>query len=735
MRIKAFITVILTIAAIAGASSCVFAAPGKISGFLEWRYGEHSADEGGAKVLDASHFTQKYSFLWQKEGRLKNGRLGKYDLSLGYEWSWVDAYEGNHQEVVIDNPLDKILYSGDVTISPGGLPFSFHAYSRDLQSTTFVYSEQGELFDRPDIDYEGGTVTSIRNGTARLTGFTLIAGTKNGHYKGKYRDLLSALPKLLIDYSQIDAKDVKGPEKFDYIDRNLAFVSLNKKNNWFHYRAFTHTDRIDDTQSYQEQTYLLGTIDHTNRRQWINLTNWIKVSSDISYEETANGSVSRGIDERYNLNLFARAERTRWDGSTFTTYQRVRDENSLDKTLFVPFYAQGELNRDTSWRFRTLGSGFDSDRINGSDESVENVFVSGRVNTFQQARYLLSSIVEAESKDGTEGRGVSGRLGGEFYSNSKYRSPVDIYGSLDVRYYNGTSETDDSVDYIETAMTAKIEDRLNSLLLVGIMQSFAFGEGPFDSTVSDNINSVVDRVDALNGNSSYRSTTTAYTDFRSFERLNNRFTASFDHIRDASSTSRFLLAHNLSYDDSRWSLTMNSQVGLGESVGQSEGVVTPSGDYAQHTTNIRYAPTRSLQTRLRFNYSWRDRSPDSFDVDQDLSYAFWTVRGRLRRFAEVGEKIRVQNTTDFAGSTAENYTAFTLFGNLYPTVTSLLGARIRYERDKDFDTDLVACFLTAGLNFKKFKLSVDYSYGQRESGSTVPERNEQRWEVKVKKLL
>ncbi|MCF6180182.1 MAG: hypothetical protein L3J63_12470, partial [Geopsychrobacter sp.] len=416
MTNRFFIIVILILATFLGSVITAIASPVKFSGLAELRYAEHTATEAGVKVLDAGHFVQKYSLIAKKKGSLQRGRLGKYDLALGYEWTSVKAYKGNRVKVDINNPLDKILYRGDITIAPGGLPFNLNIYSYDMQTTAFGLEDLSEIFTLPNKGEQNWTITSVLNGTAKTTGVTLTAGTQNGHYEGKYRDLLSTVPRLLIDYRQVDVRDVKGPFKRNYVDRDLAFISLNKKNNWMHYRVFTHEDRIDSNQNNREETYLLGTIDHRNQRKWVNLTNWIQVSADISYSETTpNSTVPK--QKRYDMNLFTRARRTRWEATNFTTYSRIRDINSLEKQISVPFYANGELNRDTSWRFRFVGNRYRSDFIAGSFTERDNLYISTRVDTFRRSRYVVAPTIDVEVKRGNQGEGKAARLGIEFFSN------------------------------------------------------------------------------------------------------------------------------------------------------------------------------------------------------------------------------------------------------------------------------------------------------------------------------
>ena len=404
--------------------------PAQVSGVVELRYGQHSAEEGGVDVIDAGHFTQKYSILVEKSGLFSKGKLGTYDLALGYEWNAIDATRDNDVSVSVSNPLDKILYKGEVLIAPGGLPFRMHAFSYDLTPTTFIEEDFSIIFkDRSNFSPDAGTVVDFENSKNVITGLSLVAGLKNGDYSGRYRDLLTSMPRLLIDYRQIDVEDTDSFTARNYTDRDLAFVSLNKRDNWFHYRVFTHEDHLDPTQNLEEQTFLLGNINHAYRREWVNLTNWIKVSTDLSYSEV-KPNVTTSEEHRYDLNLFTRANRGTWQAANYTTYSRVRDDSSLEKYIDVPFFAHGELSADTSWRYQLQLQQQETDRYSGNligQEQRGNFYTFLKVETFRQSRQIVSPYLEASVKTGTEGQGRALRVGAELFSNPSFRGALRYF--------------------------------------------------------------------------------------------------------------------------------------------------------------------------------------------------------------------------------------------------------------------------------------------------------------------
>ncbi len=745
---KILITALLFVVACIGLAATAVAAPAVISGALEWRIGDHTATENGSKVLDASHFTQKYSFLAEKQGYLGDGRLGDYSLALGYEWSWVDLDSENGSQLLIGNPLDKILYRGEISLTPGGLPFNFHAYSHDMTSTAFVEKDLGELFNERGSSSGLGTVTDIANGTHRVTGLTLNVGAQNGHYEGKYRDILSTVPRLLLDFRQVDVHDLNSLNPRDYTDRDLAFVSLNKKNNWFHYKVFTHDDRIDPTANFSEQEFLLGTIDQHNRRQWVNMTNWIQVSSDIAYSETLTESSGSSLQhqKRYDINLFTRANRTRWQASNFTTFSRVNDGNSMDRSLTVPFYASGELSRDTAWRVRMVGSRTESKLFSSGlyDQQSDDLYATAKVDTYRQARYVFSPSVSAESKQGLDGEGYALSASAEFHNNPAYRSPYDLFGRYDVRWFTGIGDNGLDTSYFEQEAEGSLEKDFNSQLRVGISQYLLYANGTYSETVADNISAASSSILNYHLNAegdALRSLTTIFADHRALNRVNNRLEISLDYQSGPSfSGSQWLFTHSLSFRKAAWIVTADSRLGFGDELAISSASLGGGLEgFFTNFTKLSYRPSRIVSSSLGAGYERRTFSANSsmerFTLNESAEYSLWQRSGLLRKLASFGQSIEATKTLQTNSSVASDTIAFTLLTNYYPTRISILSAKLRYELDNAADNATLTAFLSAGIDFQKLQVSLDYSYGDRSVGLSEPERMEQRWELKVRKTF
>ena len=211
---------------------CVPDAWARLDGEVEWGYAHYEQSGDGGEEASASHFTQRYSLMYSTKGLLGGGRLGYYDLGIGTEWG---AFETDYLGKSLSNDANKYLYGGVLHFAPGGLPFRLHAYSFDTQKIRYSASRMSSLglssFSTGSSLFNPGIVTTLSNGQTISSGIQFIAGIRNGSYLGKYRELLSKWPRLLVDYRDIYRRDMTSDHPQKYRDRNLAFVSLNKKDN------------------------------------------------------------------------------------------------------------------------------------------------------------------------------------------------------------------------------------------------------------------------------------------------------------------------------------------------------------------------------------------------------------------------------------------------------------------------------------------------------------------------
>ena len=165
----------------------------RLRGDLSLVYRDYESKQDGGQDVNISQFSQRYSVFWDKKGLIKGGRAGRYDLGLGYEWlSTATEFNGDDDDV----SDGKLLYKGDITVAPGGLPFRLHAYSYDTASASQGNFElSGGILD-PKFD---GLVGA---GESRKTGLTLLLGIRNGNDLGRFREVLSKYPRLISEYKE-----------------------------------------------------------------------------------------------------------------------------------------------------------------------------------------------------------------------------------------------------------------------------------------------------------------------------------------------------------------------------------------------------------------------------------------------------------------------------------------------------------------------------------------------------
>jgi hypothetical protein len=139
-----------------------------------------------------------------------------------------------------------------------------------------------------------------------------------------------------------------------------------------------------------------------------------------------------------------------------------------------------------------------------------------------------------------------------------------------------------------------------------------------------------------------------------------------------------------------------------------------------------------LRLGLGFEYhEFKDWTNTRYLLRQEYDYSFFS--GALsRKWLRLGEELVFEHYNAFDGQKHDEY-QLTLLGDYYPTRATLLGARARYRIRSFEDDEVFTTHLIASANFSKFEASLEYSYGLRTKGESLPERKEHRWDAKVSK--
>lgn len=719
----------------------------RVSGWAQWSYLDYRAEGGGLPDDDANHFTQDYALYYHSKGLLGGGRLGSYDIGVGYEWA---AFDAEINEKTFDLSTGKLLYNGQLLLAPGGLPFRLSAFSYDNSSVSFEDLQLNASVLEPMV------VNDVRNGQHITTGINFIAGIRNGSYLGQYRELLSKYPRIFVDYREDYIRDLESRTPEHSRDRNLAFVSLNKKNNWFHYRYREYTDFENSANDFSEKIYMLGTVDHLMRREWINLTNWIKISVDASLTLYEEGDTLAEEQETYQLNFFNTMSRSRFKVQNYNYFLRERDDLTLRETYELPFYAEGILDADRRWRGTYIAYG-DDEFTAGVGSEEKGHYLQGKLSLNERERIQVAPRLELETREGDNGEGQAIRVGVEAYTNSRYHPATEWLASYRATWIDGSTETDFAVDYLEQELFGEVAANLARSWRVGGSQRLIYGAGDLDEGVMRYI--APEGNQRLAGTSSNRSlvkggvsrsTTELFAEVANTPALSNRASLIYDMIRedDGNVVDQLILQHSMRYQKRTFRVSVVNQVSAGDEplasslptgLGMSTQSVGSIGDpdlvfYSK--TSVDYFPSRNFQLRADFSLDWQhgeNGSATHWYLNQRAEYSFYTVNGFTRKLADVYQAYEHESIYGEDGDAAE--IEFTLGGNYYLTRTLRFGAKTVYRYYDPINISELELHAIAGVDFEKLQCELRYSYGLAEIDGVPDNRNEHLFEARVKKIF
>lgn len=744
----------------------------------------YSGESAGIKQ-EAESIYQQYTVTYSRKDTFYNGRAGAYTLMAGYELNFLDpSFERNgvrDPEIVAIN-TSKLYYDGTLVLAPGGLPFRLTLYARDTKRTTFVDNARYESFATGLQSTVGGHSgaqmlqpsinTDVDNGTSQMLGATLLIGIRNGTYLGAYRDVLSQLPRLLIDYKQNEVKDLQSSfNKTHFLYRDLAFVSLNKKDNWVHLRMRDHTDFLNHANDTEVKQVLIGTIDHNLSRQWINLTNWIKVSGDLSYTEEKKV----GVDpfNTYLANMFFTGQQQGLSSNVFTWFRRENDGHFAATETTIPVYVSKIHNRDTksTTRFiyeekeRTLLLGQwqnmndPSINTNLSANDFTDYYLDNHFELFRSRPVIVKPRIELEARSqGEEKDGLAARLGVEVLSNSKLNTSFNwLAGYALTTTRSNATDLDAGGTFIQNEVYGRVDKNLSRSLRVGGKSHLTIGSGEG----RDNINFLIatmsadlpgaatradEKIDSNYSGMLTRGELSLYLDHR-YQRLGNRIDATFDYfMADSVTKNRSTFQHALTFTDRSFSLDWKSNLTIGENSTSPRSV---GFDYIGRNDNA----DSSVNWDSRLIYDYHLNRSSGFTLTSGISgssggeggvgytlsekfyYRLFTSNGIIRRLAEFSEEIGYEKVTEtFDGRDSALYGRFSAMyfptHHLYGKVSTEIAIYPGVNAQQQISTGEL------GFDFEKLKIMANYSqaYKERES-ELLPEIREERWEVKVKKLF
>ncbi len=730
----------------------------RISGEIELAYTDYSMKEDGEKKKSLSSFAQNYSIYYDKTGFLGDQRIGNYDIGLGYQWT------ANATNLYIEDELDdkdyegqagKVLFRGHVNIAPGGLPFHFRAWSYDNNKPTYTNLRIGEILD-------SNVIIGSRSREDVYSGLTLMAGIQNGSYLGAYRKILSAMPRLFIDYSQHYVRDMDGLYNEHTLSRDLAFVSLNKKDNWFHYRAYDHQDYQDSSRDFSSKTILLGTVDQTLTRQWINMTNWIKIAVDGRYtEEDSEERLESAADPKtFALNLFAKADYGKTRVSNFNSFRRTTDEDKRQIDFDVPIYANGWIDSNRSWNmqlqmYRYTEDLFKQEFSNLPFQDEEGAYLAGRLGVGHNKTLKFDSTLELERTKINSIQIFAARARQEIARRNS-KNPW-LLG------YTATFITPDDIadegsgwvgNVFENELYGSHKWAMSPRNVLELRQNIRYSSAVATSDLTSRFIAAKGYAGTINGVVPGASPEPLYSSETSLElesvlraNLKNRVMLSANYYSGGSGDqSDVSLVDKLTYRSNRWRVSMTNGLYMGDdlpdiTVGRNIAVVTgsaqPPNYLLGHTSTLEYSPFRNFKSRANLNFILKDTDDGSIYVASLLEsseYTFFSRAGRKRALARVYQEFQYEKY--YSDFTTASFLRFNLGASYYPFSTLELGGEISYTKRAPLDSSSLALTTMAMLHFSKLSCEARYSYGiGKVSDQSYDEHKEHLFEAKVRKTF
>lgn len=746
------------------------AAEGKLSGEARLGAASYKAEVNGEEAGTASHLYQQYTLLYSRRHSLLGGRGGNYALMLGYEHTVLDpasSLQGVDDADAASLTRNKLFYQGQLLLAPGGLPFRLTLAAEDIHRSSFNAA--------PDLPLPlGDTGTSsghlinqdiygdVNNGTRKVYAANLLVGIRNGSYLGAYRDILSQLPRLLVDYRQETVDDSESrfsPSKYRL--RDLAFISLNKKSNWIHFRLRDYIDYFHPDSDSKETQVLIGSIDHQRRRDWINFTNWLKISTDGSY--TVVKQANEEMPARtYAYNLFAIGQRPRQQVSIFSSFKRTQDRAGIAQTFELPMKADYEPDRNTRINTRLVFDGREDSAyagmvtLPGSSAMEPNheydFLLETRADLNRSRPIVYRPHLQLERLVATASTSTAVKLGGEVASNNALAKASRWLAGADLSLSQGESGGAVST-FTQSDLFGRYEREVGRNWLLGTRANLSMGMGAAGA-----------------GSDSQRITQLSGGQVKDFDPLANDFDGAvvqgglslFAENRAGVWSNRvsiddkfrlmagerdevITLEHALKREERQSILRWKSVVVVGG--GESSLSQNLSSDYLQSTptdkqaqlswkSDIDYTLTPSRQLLMVYSAGINGSSEQTlYKLGQEVHYTLYTRNGIVRRLASCAEEFNYEWMGHGSGLERSGAARLKLSAAYYPTHSYYLLGTVEYVLLRPSSAVIYIVTTNTGFDFSKFKVNLSYSLGNKSEESISPEVTEQRWAVDIKKTF
>lgn len=689
--------------------------------------GSADAPTGSGRNSMSSHsLVQNYSLLYSSKGSIYNNRVGRYDVALGYNWTALDTTFNSSTQSSDDYNKTRghLLYRGEINLDPKNIPFKLNAYSRDMTRNTITNTSGrgmenfGSIFGYRDL------ATDINDGSHIESGVTLVAGAKNG-MTNEYNEILRHFPMILLDYKDTINKDLRSTNPVNDRLSRLAFVSLNKKDNWFHYRHTQYSDYLDTSNNYVEDQIQLGTVDQNMMRRWVDFSNWLKVSTDLQFSKRKS-NYQANFNEDFNLNFFVAAERSNWSARTFSTFTRYFDENArLSYQTALPLYAAGVVSRDISWNARTsFRENHDIDAT-GKDSRFISKFAGYRIDALKRSLFTLSQSFDVESAQSktSDFLTLSGSL--ETNSTARFSRNVALGASYAVKNSSTTSggiSTSNS-DFLEHNLVFHGGYAPLDTLRFDLRQTNTFTNGTFtsfDGTTRDSQTQLSQYYTPSglsasdSGSKSYRSVSTLTGTWTPKPRFNANLRVSEDYFKSDAvrATAVTEVQSVVSYDNA--ALTIRNTFKFTR--GSRETSSADAASVLSNNTLLRYIYSRNVDASIDGTYladSSNGNTSRSISFVQKANYTMYAKSGVTRKLFEINETLTYLGGSGNTGLTSPK--SLTLGFRYYPIRQLTLATGAGYTFSTSLRDYTLVWYASAAANFKLLQASLDFTHGIRKT--------------------
>jgi hypothetical protein len=728
----------------------------RLTGEAELGYVKYDSDVNGLNVNDAHSFQQRYSLLYSDARPLAGGRLGGYSVALGYEWGSFDSKMKTpflRDDVSLSDNRGHVLYEGEILIDPKELPLRFSAYSRDLNRMQFINNlmapDPNRYFSNPrgmvNNLINPNMPADIINGTHISSGATLTLGVRNGLTNG-YNEIFRYFPMILLDYRDEINKDTES--KFNPVDTRLsrfAFVSLNKKDNWFHFRTTRYTDNLNSYNDWTEKAFQIGTVDQNMVRRWIDFSNWIKVSTDGVFTKR-NATNHLDSFEGYDFNLFGVASREKWEARTFNTFSRVMENNQLRYDANVPLYITGSLGPETDWRARF----YDHEKktkgkyLQPLTQDSSDMLASLQINTFKRSPFTLTPTLSVEYITDYSNKTLAVEGSVETSSTRRFSPIYELYGRYGVKYFDSEPVGGGTSSYVNQEITGRISYVPSMVYRLDLEQSVQIASGTNPGNVGGSAVTVNSgfgyrgtdnfwRSNGLTVNDYVRSVTTLSGTWSPLARLQVSLAVSEDILSASGFPNDYITRVTNTINYSIAALTMRVSTRYSQE---------DSGNATNHKIEsyglVSYQPNRNMDGSLNYNVTSEKLNSSTIttaDLTQKFNYYLYRTNGVSRRLLEFNEEILYgQRDSSFVTGGGNITKSLTLGVRYYPLQRLYMTASTQYSLTDPGNVKGWLYYGSVGLNYSKLQLSMDYSYGTQEGNFNL-KRVEKRFSANMKKFF